>query len=658
MSATADLDAPALSLPVVQPLAKKPAHNSLYRRLAEEGVDEPVAAVVARAVVDPADARQRLDRLVPVRVPGGRLFSLDVLVWTSMVANFPVNNREATSRTFPAGGDHDTEASRYRPLRPAQDAPDGSARLEQHASSIDHAVWSLERSVQYLLDKNNWVESIAAQGVMVPVIAVPMTIRTADGSPPITILATADGSSRIASAHHLLDLTSRDVLIDLPADERSARGQLAEILAVLERPADEVTDDELRRVRAVQIPARILLRFEPDNQTDTGFAKAVEALVHLLHVEPAKQWDDAASLDAKADSVITALHEAAQLTPSRKAYADGMLTPQEASHRGLGGEADERALWLVQLISSDRAAIKRAVRAGVLELTRGRLVRKEVKAQIAVELGLRAVRASYPASHVKSARLALQNAVQSDMIWAKGLNVEAGETPEALRDLALDEIEDGGQPGAACARLAVKGGFWLAVHRVLREAHFFAERDQRDGRSPQKILEALVRSPHGIHVLYRAIVDGRDGQPPVSVDENGKRRQASSGKLIAMSSTWLRQDVVPARGRSKPEGPEADPFPTRQLLQRVQRLRNAVDALADEHRQLRAVTDASGTPLVDQEGISTGTVTQMRDSLDALDRKLVVYEDIWTRKNDEDLDDDELDADPALEELDENEGEL
>jgi len=655
MSATSNLDAPALLIPVVQPLAKKPAHNALYRRLVEEGIDEPVAVVVARAVVDPADARQRLDRLVPVRVPGGRLFSLDVLVWAPMIANFPVNNREATSRTFPAGGDQGTEATRYRPLRPAQDAPDGSARLEQHAGSIDHAVWSLERSVQYLLDKNNWVESIAAQGVMVPVIAVPMTIRPSDGQ-PITILATADGSSRIASAHHLMGLTPQDVLINLPTNERNARGQLAEILAALDRPADEVADDELRRIRAVQIPARILLRFEPDNQTESGFAKAVEALVHLLHVEPAKQWDDAASLDAKADSVITALYEVGQLTPTRKAYADGMLTPKEATERGLGGEADERALWLVHLISSERAAIKRAVRAGVLELTRGRAVRKEVKAQIAVELGLRAVRASYPASQVKAARLALQSALQSDTIWAKGLGVEAGETPEQLRDLALAEIEDEGQPGAACARLAVKGGFWLAIHRVLREAHFFAERDQRDGRSPQKILEALVREPHGIHVLYRAMVDGRDGQPPISVDEKGRRRKASSGKLIAMSSTWLRQHVVPAGGRTRSQGPEADPFPTRQLLQRVQRLRTAVDGLVEEHRQLRGVTDAVGIPLVDQEGISTGAVAEMQKSLRDLDRKLFLYEDIWRRRNDEEFDDDELDGEPPLDELEEEDG--
>ncbi len=652
MSATDLSIDPQAVLPVVQPLAKKPAHTTLYRRLIEEGVDEPVAAAVARAVVDPADARQRLDRLVPMRVPGGRLYSLDVTVWAPAITSFPVNNREAPGRTFPAAGTvADPEATRFRPLRPAQDAADGSARLEQHAASGEHVVWSFERSVKYLLDHNPLVESIAAQGVMVAVTAVPTTLRFSDGTPPVTVLATADGSSRVTSCHDLLDLTPRDVVFDLPADDRAFRGALAEALAVLERPADEVSDEDLRKVRALQVPARILLRFEPDAGIDTGFAKAVEALVHLLHVEPPKAWDDAASLDAKADSVLAALHDTGELTPNKRAYADGMLTPDEARDVGLGGEADERALWLLRLISDDTAAIKRAVRAGVLELTRGKAVRKETKAQIAVELGLRAVRASHPAAFIKSARLALQSAYQSDLLWGKELGV-APKAPEQLRDEAMAELADGGEPGAACARLAVQGGFWLAVHRVLREAHFFADRDKRDGRSPQKILEALAASTHGVHVLYRALVDGRDGQPPTAVDSDGRRRKTVDSKLVGMSSGWVRNDVVPPGGR-RTEGPQPEAFPTRQLLQHVQRLRNAVTALDDEHAALRKVTDASGTALVDREGINSQTIAAMRQTLDKLDRRLILYEDVWTRANQEEARDDDLDTEPALDEIDE-----
>jgi hypothetical protein len=645
-------DERALPLTVVQPLAKKTAHTSLYRRLLEEGLDEPAALAVSRAVVDPADARQRLDRLVPVRVPGGRLFSLDVLAWAPAISNFPVNNREAAARTFPASGSGTTdEAARFRPLRPAQDAPDGSARLHQHADSLDHLLWSLERSVQYLLDHNSWVESIAAQGVMVPVTAVPMTIDFGDGSPDITVLATGDGSSRMASVHDILELTPRDVLAEMPENDRGFRGTITEITAVLERPASEISELQLRKIRAVQVPARVLLRFEPDAGYGIGFAKAVEALVHLVHVEPATQWDDAASLDAKADAVLAALYETGQITPTKKAYADGMLTPQEACSVDLGGEADERALWLLDLISSEKASVKRAVRIGVLELTRGKQLRKEVKAQIAVELGLRAIRGAQQAAYVKSARLALQSAVQSELLWGREIGWKPSMTAEELRDAALVELEEHGEPGTACARLAIQGGFWLAVYRVLREAHFFPDRDQRDGRSPQKILEALASSPHGLRVLYRAIIDGRDHQPPTSVDENGRRRMTVDKKPISMTSTWIRQEVVPSGGRPTTPKPQEN-FPTRQLMIRLRAMREAVSALEDAHRQLRSVTDAAGGALVDQEGVNSQAARLMQDSLSGMGRRLTIYEDVWRRRNMGATNDDALNAEAPLEEVD------
>lgn len=647
-------DDQALPLTVVQPLAKKTAHTALYRRLVEEGLDEAAAQAIARAVVDPADARQRLDKLVPVRVPGGRLFSLDALVWAPGISNFPVNNREAMSRSFPAGGEAPSaEASRFRPLRPASDAPDGTHQLHQQADSPQHLVWSLERSVQYLLDHNSWVDSIAAQGVMVPVTTLPVTVKFGDGTPDATVLATGDGSSRMASAHEILGVSPKDVVLDLPADERRYRGFIAEVLSVVDRPAAETADTELQKVRALQVPARILLRFEPDSENGMGFAKAVESLVHLLHVEPATQWDEAASLDTKSDAVIAAMHEDGLLTPSKRAYADGMLTPREAREIGLGGEADERALWLLSLISAEKAAVKRAVRSGILELTKGKSVRKEAKAQIAVELGLRAVRVSHQAAHVKSARLALQNAFQSSLLWAAGIQPRPDLTPEQLRDAALAELEEHGEPREACARLAAQGGFWLAVHRALREAHFFQDREHRDGRSPQKILEALAGTSYGLRVLHRALVDGRDGQPPASIDVGGKTRRSNEGKALPMTSAWLRQDVVPAVAKPSTTLTQ-DAFPTRQLSIRVRALADAITNVEDAHRQLRSVMDSAGHALVDTEGINVQKVQQMSETLDSVSKKLSVYEALWTMRNSQEADDDALVSEPVFNELDDD----
>ncbi len=638
-------DQDIVALPIVQPLAKRAAQNSFYQRLVAEGLDEQAAAAVARAVVDPTDARRRLDRLVHVRVPGGRFLVLDTVLWAPALAPYAVNNREASGRHYPAGGfDPDDEASRFRPLRPAVDPDDGSARLELRAQSPEHLVWSLERSAKYLIDHNSLAESIAAQGVMVSVTVVVVTCKFGDQSPPVTMLGTADGSSRTTGAHQVLELTPDDVLFSLPEDDRSYRGMLAELLAALDRPDARVSEDEIRKLRALQIPARLLLRYEPDDVQPVDFAKAVESLVHLVHVEPPKEWDEAAALDAKADSVLHALKTSGVVTMRRKAYLDGMLTPEEARGFGLPASADQRALELVTTISSDKAANKRAVRDGVLELSHAqKQVRKDEKARIAVELGLRAIRAEFPAASMKSARLALASAYQAPAIWGKEIAGKADETPEQLRDAALAELDDG-EPGRVCARLAGQGAFWLAGYRILRDAHFFVEKDKRDGRSPQRVLEALMCSPYGIRVLHRAIIDGRDGQPPVQIDIDGKRDKTVAGKTIEMTHEWLRRTVVPPQGAptTAPGGKVGDKteLPTRMLIGRINRLRDAVDGVVDAHQQLREVKDAAGNVLVDRSGINKQRAEELREHLEKIRTRLAMYAMTWSAANDEDADDD------------------
>ena len=649
-----DEQRPTAALPAVEPLARKTAHAGLYRKLVERGLDEPSAAAISRAVVDPADARRRLENLVEVRVPGGRLLALDTTLWTSAVASYAVNNREASARRFPAGVEPgQDEAALFRPLRPPTDPPDESARLELRADFTKHLVWSLERSVKYLLDNNDLSESIAAQGVMVAVTAVVVRCAFGDGATPTTMLATVDGSSRVTGAQHVLGLTPADVVLTLPDNERAYRGAIAEILTALDRPDGDVSEQEIRSLRALQLPARLLIGYEPDEIAPVGFARAVESLVHLVHVEPPKAWDEAASLDSKADSVVAALHDAKVITAQRRAYLDGMLTPEEARQRNLPGEADERALTIVATLSSEQAASKKAVRGGVLELAHAqKAVRKEEKARIAVELALRPVRSEYPPANIKSARGALQSAFLVPALWGRNVTPPRDVTIEQLRDQALAEIDDG-DPGIASAVLAGEGAYWLAVHRVLREAHFFPDKSQRDGRSPQRVLEALMATRHGILVLYRAVLDGRDGQPPVRVDADGKREKAVTGQLLPMTQEWLRGTVVPLDGRDASDSPSAPvDLPTRILMKKVSALRSAVGLVEDAHDQLRGVQDATGTPLVDREGIARHTVEELRTRLEAIRDQLFRYGMKWEESNttgDEDIDVDELDDDPEVE---------
>jgi hypothetical protein len=658
--------APAASLASMQRLAKSAAVASLEKRLlADEKVSEPVARTIARAVVDPADARNRLDRLTHIRVPGGIIYALETTVWATAVVPYLVNNREASDRHFPAGVKiGSTEAARYKPLRPPTDPGDGTARLEIVAGGKEHLIWSLERSAKFLLEHNNWTESIAAQGVMQHVTLAAVDVLFHDEEPTVTMLGSVDGSSRVNSAHAVLGITPHDVLYGYAGDERFHRQVIANLLANLERPVDSVAAEDVGKLRALEIPARIFLKFEPDPVTPISFSKAVESFVHLVHVEPAKPWDSAASLDAKADSVLNELLNEGEVTPKRKAYYEGMLTPEEAKAAKFPHHLDERALEIIALISSEKTGTRRAIRSGILLLSKGgNIVKKELKTEVAVELALRGFRSNMTRKDAEGARETLQNVYLHPDIWGRGLK-PTRRTPEELRDAALEELK-AGDPGEGCLRIAAQGAYWLAAQRLLREARFFdTDQNLRDGRTPQRVLNDLMRTPRGIQFLYRAIVDGRDQVAIVQVNETGTRQKGVSGKILEATHAWVRRDVAPQEqpggaaqvgGTGGPGGTSTNGGPTlpdRMLLIELGKFKRAVDHLEDAHAELRKVKDASGTILVDQDGIANDTVDDLRERLETLRTSLAWYGSTWKHKNAIESDDDtaiESDDDTAIE---------
>ena len=629
---------PVTPLASLQRLPKASAVRSFESRLVEIGIPAAMAGVLARGVVDPADARRRLDRLTPIRVPGGIVYALETTVWATALVPYLVNNREASARHFPAGVKiGTTEAALFLPLRPPIGAADGSACLAISATKPDHLVWSLERSAKFLLDHNDLTASIAEQGVMQHVTVAAIDAVFESGDQTVTMLGTLDGSSRINSAHANLGLTPNDVVFRLPRDPRSHRQFIAQILDKLDQPTTEVGMDELARLRSLEIPARIFVRFEPDPVTPVTYAKAVDSFVHLVHVEPPKPWDDAGSLDAKADSVLNELHNRGQITPVRKAYFEGMLSPDEASASKLSPHLDERALEIVAVVSSEKQAVHKAVRDGVLLIShRGSQVRRESKAQIAVELALRGVRSNLTKADAKGARETLKDVYLSHDIWGKHLK-PTKQTPEELRDSALAELKAGG-PGEACLRVAAQGAFWLAVQRVLREARFFdSDTNLRDGRTPARVLADLMSTGHGINVLYRAIVDGRDGVPIQRVDKTGAREKTPQNKILEAKHNWLRGEVAPQPGAGKPSGngsaATSGPTNDRLLLNRLAELRKAVENLEEKHADLRGVTDANGNVFVDLDGIAQDTTEDLRVRLESVRTHLFMYGVAWTRRN-------------------------
>ena len=147
-----------------------------------------------------------------------------------------------------------------------------------------------------------------------------------------------------------------------------------------------------------------------------------------------------------------------------------------------------------------------------------------------------------------------------------------------------------------------------------------------------------MATPRGIHLLYRALVDGRDQVPILQVDKTGTRQKGVNGKLLEATPAWLRTEAAPpaqpSGGTSSSSGTNGAPsLPDRVLLTRLGEFRKAVDHLEDAHAQLRDVKDASGKILVEQDGLAADTVDDIRGRLESLSTDLAIYGRTWKKQN-------------------------
>jgi hypothetical protein len=634
ISAPSRNEHPRLAVRDIPPLPKANAVKTLTERFESRGFDEGAARSLARAAVDPSDVRRRLDRPSPIRVPGAVLWTVEADVWTPAIVPYIVNYRESAGRIFPADATADGASPSHPPIRRPKGDPSGKPILEIKVDDRDHLVEAVEGSLNYLLEHNPLSESIAEKGVMFPITLVSTAIEIGDDE-VIHLPATADGSSRATGAFDVLGLEVKDIIDRYRNDPRALAGLIGQIRSIFDRPLGEVSERELGQANGLILPARIIIGFEPDASGAAEFAKAVHNYVQLIHGDlPPVPWPDTAKVDAKADSVVFELERADVLTPNRALYLEGMLSAKDARKLKLPMHADERGLVITSTLSNPKGAVHAAIRAGVVQPSERKNVTKAVKAEICAELAIRGVRRSLTPKEISSARDVLANVYTHPAIWEGDLK-PSGKSPFELLGEALDERRKG-VGDTATVELGALGGFWLVVHRILREARFFREENFRDGRVPSTVLSALMDSEWGLQVLARALSDGRAGDVIWQVDVDGNRIANVKGGYLEADHAWLRGVVVPP----EMEDPEDEaqsaspPSPETVLLDRRKAMEGAVAAVEQRHQDLRAVPGGDGDPLVDNRGLPTAVADDLRERLDAVGRALVVYGAIWSTRSD------------------------
>jgi hypothetical protein len=609
------------------------AHAKARQSLAEKateafGLSSEAVLAIANAVVDPTSVRKLISepsepKVEEISVPGGTLLGVRTQVWARRVMPDPRNPRTLPSRKHPFAVDPGTggDNSKFRPV-PEPRSRDGAAidiaELAVDIESRHHLTWASQLAAAYVLAENDWRSSIASQGVMEAVWLVPTTYQHSDGSAPVTVLTTAEGSSRMAAIHSLLEIRSADVPYD--DNESKLRTYIKKLSESLERGPN---GKELIALRCERVPALILVGFRKHPSGNTSFPTAVKSLVALRHVDPPKPWGEGPENESLADEVLDELYRRDLISSAERDYFAGSCTRAEAKAAHLSDDPAVRATRIVHLFTSADARIAEAIRVAVTSQSTRKRITPKLCNELATALILRAT-AENPAK-ADQVRRCMRHS------FGKAVHREPWESTDRSVDVLVNEalkevrasIADDSEPGPASLELAVRAAYPLVVSRRLTADRNFGEA-QADRRTPGEVLEAMRHTTQGVLQLAQALRDfGSDGQQIRAVAEDGQVKELSDGSGEQMvNDTYLRTQFPPF---GKARAPRPGDTPVDLYHNAINAFSRAVERLEETFTAIGAVVGDDGRQLVEVQGVHSRECGAWREVLGKIDEELIVW---------------------------------
>jgi len=630
-----------------RPLEKLPEypHAKSRRALAERlvaafGMSEAAADAIANAVVDPSAVRdaigdpKNLRWVEEIAVPGGVVLGLRTTVWSRRIMPDPRNPRIGPSRRHPfavdpgAGG----EDSRFRPV-PEPRSPDGKPptvpELVVDIESRHHLEWASAQAANYVLAENDWRDSIRSQGVMEAVWLVATTYLHADGSAPVTVINSAEGSSRGTAVHNILDIRSSDVPYEDP--DAKLRTTYRKLNDAHERGATTPVQAEARRCE--RMPALILVGFKPNSTATAGFPTAVKSLVALRHVDPPKPWGEGPANEALADEVLDELFRRNLISATERMYYAGSCTKTQAKEAHLQECPACRSSRIVALFGKADDQTGEAVRIAVTSQSTRKRISKKLCNELATALIVRSF-ASNDTNKTDQVRRYMRHAF-GQAVYNESWE-STGRDTDALAKEALQEVlraigdETITEPGPASLELAVRAAYPLVVSGGISADRGTANNDQPDRRNPGEVMDAMRRTVHGVHQLAQALKDFTAGQLIRAVDENGAVKKKADGNEMIINDAYLRQQFPPP---GKTRGRSGGTMPTEQLKDRVADLSDALDKLDEVFKSVATVIGNDGGPLVEVDGVDAQFCTARRQVLTRISDELSFWARTWRRRH-------------------------
>ncbi|MGW9363704.1 hypothetical protein ACWG43_07535 [Streptomyces albidoflavus] len=635
-----------------------PALAAATRKLADKLIEhftmgEPAALALAQAVVDPSAARRAVESPERLRVPGGVILAIRADVWARYIIPDPRNPRIGPSRRHPASNLIGTgESTRFRPLAEPIAASGSRPELVQRLANQEHLAWAAQLSKEYVLDHNDWRESLRHQGVMTEVWLAATAFQHEDSTPGVTVPVTVEGSSRVTCAHDLLTLRSADVpYIRDTAKLRSHIRKLNEAITTAGDPA-QVDPEVAVTVRCERLPALLLVGFEPHDGTTADFGVAVKSLVALRHVDSPKPWGEAAENEALADAVVDEIERRTLITPTKADWLRGALTPDQAKAAGFNDDPSVRAAAIVRLFTERDQSIHAAVRVAITGQSTRKNITTKLLLDVASSLVMRSV-SEEDSRRRERMRKYLKSAFPGEL--AKDWEATFRGTEE-LAQAALAEVTKG-EPGVATRELAARSAYPLVINGQLTGDRGTKNNDQPDRRHPGEVIDRMRSTPHGVHQLKQTLLDSAAGRRTRKVDETGQVTQNEDGRDILVTDADLRRTFPPAG-----EGPSPTPAPRNAaeiLGNALHDLATSIQAVEGAVKVVEAVRADDGTRAIDSLGADRADCEAWRNILQDVLFKLPVWQQRSVQRHGIIAEDpDDLDADRDDEEGEEPDDEF
>ncbi|MGW1324857.1 hypothetical protein ACWD64_20230 [Streptomyces antibioticus] len=626
-------------------LPRLAAVDNLATALFGRGLNEEAAEALARATVQPEDMRRKLTDVNELRVQGGTLHIVETRLWSASVVPHPANPREYGRRSYALGGG----SAALRILPEPEPAPGDGPELQIRVPHPNDLAQRLDDAKERLVKENPLDDDIAAEGVLQPLMVVPMRVCY-DKAPnrPVTLLITADGSSRISAVHHLLGYRPSLIAYDWTTDIRKFRREVNRWLRLVQKQGwDSLSAAEQSKVRVLTVPARIVVGFVPDTRAGVRFHTAVRNFIGLTHIRPPRPYGSAVENEAKGDAVLDSLAEPtrsrpARITPQEKRWYAGVVTEQEATEEGFSPYQDVRAAEIVRTVLGGGIGTARRVNEGIRSLTAKQRPKREDRVDIAVELILRPVRTAKNdvLAYVRPRRAVLQRAYrlpEIEQLPADALlegALDNGRSLEKLRDAALKEAAEGlgagGRLGVAQTELAVKATYYMvtADTMALQTEGSGAARAQ-DSRSTVGVLRAMLSQGRGVIQAYEVVRAGRLSRPLLEVNGDGEPICTEDGAYRELTDALVRHTYNGEALTEAVVGLPAARARWAMVTKSVHNLRQAMSVMES------VPVYEGGDSLVKREGWDPPEIEKARRYLDRISRTLADWADRYHEQYDE-----------------------